>query len=280
MVIEAVGNHNHALSLGSLSADVELTLRSLPRSHMESPPVPAVAQTVILAAGSGRRLTQGRPDVPKPLLHVAGRPLLAHALGQAVAAGCQEAVVVVKHQASAVEAFLDGLNIDLRIRTVHNPHDGPNGLSLLAAEPLAADRFFLQMADHVFAAPVLARLADPVLAPTSARLLVDRHPRHIDLDDATKVRVAGAEIVAIGKRIAPWNAVDTGCFVLTARVFAALREVPAEEPLTVSSGIRRLAADGLMSGVDLEDVAWMDVDTPADQRDAEQLFTGQTVLPA
>lgn len=247
---------------------------------MEQRAVSPVDQTVILAAGSGRRLTQARPDVPKPLLHVAGRPLLAHALGQAVAAGCTEAVVVVKHRASAVEAFLDGLDVDLRIRTVHNPHEGPNGLSLLAAEPLAEDRFFLQMADHVFAAPVLARLAAPKLASTSARLLVDRQPRHIDLDDATKVRVTGADIVAIGKRIAPWNAVDTGCFLLTPRVFAALREVPAEEPLTVSSGIRRLAAHGLMCGVDLEDVAWMDVDTPADQRDAERLFTRQTVLPA
>lgn len=239
-------------------------------------PAPIVEQTVILAAGDGHRLTGSRPGVPKPLLHVGGRPLLAHALGQAVAAGCKEAVVVVKHRANAVEAFLDGLSTKLRIRTVHNPHEGPNGLSLLAAQPLAGARFFLQMADHVFTAPVLARLADPDLDQKHARVLVDRHPRNIDLLHATKVRLAGQRVVAIGKQVDPWDAVDAGCFVLTTGVFDALGEVPDTEPLTVSSGIRRLAAQGMMSAVDLEDVAWMDVDTPEDQEGAEQLFASRT----
>ena len=36
-----------------------------------------VMQTVILAAGSGSRLAPPRGDVPKPLMNVAGMPLVA-----------------------------------------------------------------------------------------------------------------------------------------------------------------------------------------------------------
>ena len=234
---------------------------------------PAIRQTIILAAGSGRRLSGHRPGPPKPLLPIAGQALLERALDQAAAAGCTEAVVVVKHEAPAVEAFLEGLSSALRIQTVRNPDDGPNGSSLLAARPLAADRFFLQMADHVFASPVLSRLGQ--LEPPHVGVLVDRAPHGIDLDDATKVRLTEAQVTAIGKRIAPWDAVDAGCFVLAPVVFDALEEVGTTEPLTVSSGIRRLAAAGIMRAVDLDGVPWMDVDTPADQEMAERLLASQ-----
>jgi 1L-myo-inositol 1-phosphate cytidylyltransferase len=236
---------------------------------------PTVDQTVILAAGSGRRLAGSGPDLPKPLRQVAGQPLLAHALGQAASAGCTDAVVVVKHEAHLIEAFLGGFSTRLRIRTVHNPADGPNGSSLLAARHLAEDRFFLQMADHVFISPVLERLGR--LESPRLGVLVDPRPRHIDLSDATKVRLADEHIVAIGKQLEPWDAVDAGCFVLSPAVFDALEAVEPTEPLTVSSGIRRLAAQRMMDAVDLGGVTWMDVDTPADQELAERLFAGQAV---
>jgi choline kinase len=56
--------------------------------------------------------------------------------------------------------------------------------------------------------------------------------------DATKVRLAGDRVTAIGKSVEPWDAIDAGCFVLTHGVFEALRAVPPGEPLTVSSAMR------------------------------------------
>jgi choline kinase len=148
----------------------------------------------------------------------------------------------------------------------------PNGESLLVAERAVGDRFFLQMVDHLFAEPVLPRLA---LAPfdgrTAGRVLVDRAPANLDLADATKVCIAGDRVTAIGKGLDPWDAIDAGCFLLSRAIFDALRSVPAGEPRTVSSGMRQLVAQRALGAQEIAGIPWVDVDTPADRAEAERL---------
>ena len=208
-----------------------------------------VTQTVILAAGLGARLNGSAAGVPKPLLQVAGLPLVAHALAHAAASGCVDAIVVIGHEGARVRAAIEemaataAMTVRIAVHFVENPDPTtPNGESLLAAEPRVRERFFLQMVDHLFGAPVLRRLASPAFdARTVARVLVDRVPSNLDLSDATKVRLEGDRVAAIGKAVEPWDAIDAGCFLLTPAVFEALREVPSSEPRTVSSAMRRLA---------------------------------------
>lgn len=233
-------------------------------------------QTVILAAGLGSRLGSAEAGVPKPLMHVAGQPLIAHALAHAEASGCREAIVVIGYEGARVQAAVEALQTSLRIRFVETPDaTAPNGHSLLAAAPHAAARFFLQMVDHVFGQPVLSHLdGAPGQDGEAGRLLVDRTPdASLDLEDATKVQLTGARITAIGKGLPQWDAIDTGVFRLTDAVFAALRSVPAGEPLTVSSAMRRLVAAGAMWSVDIGGTPWADVDTPADREVAERVLS-------
>ena len=233
----------------------------------------SVFQTVVLAAGNGSRLVGGH-GVPKPLMTVGGIPLVAHALRHARASGCSEAVVVIGHEGDRVKTAVESLDTGLRVRFVESPDPtAPNGLSLLAAESLAAPRFFLQMVDHLFDDVALPRLVESPLAPDEAgRVLIDRSPGEIDLQDATKVRLEGDRVRAIGKGLDPWDAVDAGCFVLTHGVFVALRQVPATEPRTVSSGMRQLASNGTLGAVSVNGTAWIDIDTPADRVFAETLL--------
>jgi choline kinase len=232
---------------------------------------PSPRQTVILAAGNGYRLGDLGQDLPKPLLRVRGKPLIEHALGQAAEAGCEEAIVVLGHAAEQIEGQLARIATPLRIRVVLNPeYHLPNGMSLLAAEPFADERFFLQMADHVFKEPVLRRLSDPAL-DGAARLLVDHAPRDLDEADATKVRIRDGRVTAIGKEVMPYDAVDAGCFILDRRVFAALRGVQGEAA-SVSAGVGQLAQGRALAPIPLEGVTWVDVDTPADWKRAEALL--------
>jgi choline kinase len=234
-----------------------------------------VTQTVILAAGTGTRLAGTRGDVPKPLMTVAGVPLIRHALDHALAAGCLEAVIVVGHEGEKVRAAIEALRHPLTVQFAETPDPTlPNGVSLLASEPLTHARFFLQMVDHLFVQPTLQRLtATPFAAHEGGRVLVDRAPAgHLDLDDATKVRVAGNVVTAIGKGLDTWDAIDAGCFVLTHEVYRALRRVPNDDARSVSSGMRELVASAALNAIDTGGVEWMDVDTPADRQAADRLL--------
>jgi choline kinase len=206
---------------------------------------------------------------------IAGLPLIAHALDHARASGCTEAVVVIGHRGDLVQAAVEAMRPALALRFVENPDvSAPNGLSLLAAEPLVHECFYLQMVDHVFAGNALSRLsAVPLERLEAGRVLIDRSPGDaIDVADATKVRVNGSRILAIGKQVDPWDAIDAGCFVLTRSVFDALRAVPEGEPLTVSSGMRQLVAREALGMADLAGIDWIDVDTPADRAAAERIL--------
>ena len=244
------------------------------RPRIKIPTMRPVTQTVILAAGIGSRLGGAAPGVPKPLVTVGGIPLVAHALLHAHASGCDEAIIVVGHQGARVKAAVEALPAWLRVRFVETADPAmPNGLSLLAAEPLARPLFFLQMVDHLFGTVTLPGLvASPLAADEAGRVLVDRAPRDLDLNDATKVRQADGRVTAIGKGLDPWDAIDAGCFVLTPAVFDALRRSPDSEPRSVSAGMRQLVARGALGAVEVGNTEWVDTDTPSDLALAESLM--------
>ena len=112
---------------------------------------------------------------------------------------------------------------------------------------------------------------------TAGRVLVDRAPVELDLSDATKVRLAGDRVTAIGKATDPWDAIDAGCFLLTPAVFDALKQragIRAAHRFRGDADARR-AARALAAG-ELRGVRWMDVDTPADRAAAERLLAPQS----
>ena len=66
--------------------------------------VPEVA--MVMAAGLGKRMRPLTATRPKPLIEVAGKPLIDHAFARLRAAGVKKAVVNVHYLADAVEAHL------------------------------------------------------------------------------------------------------------------------------------------------------------------------------
>ena len=114
-----------------------LTLRPDPGG-----PVPQTA--MVMAAGLGKRMRPLTATRPKPLVEVAGKPLIDHVLDRLRAAGVRRVVVNVHYLADAVEAHLAARASDLDVVISDEREELlETGGGLARALPLLGDAPFL-----------------------------------------------------------------------------------------------------------------------------------------
>lgn len=224
-----------------------------------------VKTALIIAAGAGSRLQEVTGSVPKPLLHLAGLPLLKRIILTAAKVGIERFVVVTGHCADQFHDVL-GSDKDLRglIDWVHNDDWRlPNGMSVLAARSRIDEPFALLMADHLFEETTLSKLLSVSVESDECVLAIDRKVDEVfDLDDATKVLVEDGRVKQIHKQLDDYNAIDTGMFLCTPALFDALESERSKEGCALSDGIQSLARRGKMRVHDIGEGFWQDIDTP------------------
>jgi choline kinase len=211
------------------------------------------------------------------LLHpVLGQPLILRTLETAASAGFTRLHVVVGYEAERVRSVITkhpirGVAVDF----VHNPDwHLENGVSALAARAICrAPRFALLMGDHLFDPAAVQHLASQPVAPDASVLAIDTTETDPQIvAEATRVQLDGHRIVAIGKGLEPWDAIDTGLFIFTPELFDALDEAQRDAQTTLSAGVARLARRGRMLGLPIAVPSWCDVDTIDDLAAAEARF--------
>jgi 1L-myo-inositol 1-phosphate cytidylyltransferase len=226
---------------------------------------------LVLAAGDGDRMCQPAPDLPKSLLPLAGRPIIRHVLAALSAAGVGDSTIVVGHRGDAIrDALAHGAPAGMAIRFVEN--DGfllGNARSLWAARSVMQDNFLLVMADHLLHPSLLQILTSSAL--DRCRLAIDRAPSDDPrADEATRALVRDGRVVDLGKDIATWNALDTGAFWCTPRLFDAL--TPERRDGELGAVFAVLARAGDLDAADVTGRPWVDIDTPDDLRRAEAML--------
>jgi choline kinase len=232
----------------------------------------------VLAAAARRCESSGDAALPKPLTPVAGTALVARTLYTLWKQGTERAVVVTGHAAEEVEAGIRaarGLS-GLDIRFVRNTGWArQNGVSALAARPLAGDApFLVTPGDRVYCGSIVAALRGVPICGAGALLAVERRSDTVrDVEDAIRVRTDWyGRIRAIGKTLLEYDGVATGLLLCRPALFDALDEgrVARGGDCSLVDGVRRLAREGRAFAVDIPAQAWWhDVDTLADLRLAE-----------
>lgn len=229
---------------------------------------------VILAAGNGKRMDSGRP---KPLVPVLGCSLIERCIRTCVTVGVRRFVVVVGYRGEEVRAFVETIaqRLGVSVRCVHSKNwPMGNGASLMAAEDWVDNRrFLLLMADHIIDPDILRKLLADLPLSSEMRLAIDRDRQQVfDLDDATKIRCVNGQVEDIGKRLDEWDAVDTGAFLSSPAIFAALNKAHESGQHSLTHGIAALARRGLVHTVDVTGCRWIDVDTPNARAEAERML--------
>ena len=239
---------------------------------------------LVIAAGRGSRLAD-RGDC-KPLTHLLGLPLIERSLLTASRAGLTEFYVVTGYNGQQVRHFLDDLaarrGLDIH-HVVNEEWEQGNGLSVLKAKDHLKENFVLLMGDHLIDATLLARLSQKRIGEDEVCLAVDsnRETPLVRPDAVTKVRIEDEKVVRIGKTLQQYDAFDTGSFLCSPAVFAALEQAMAERgDSSLSGGIQVLAGQGKVSTFDVRGSFWIDVDDATDLETAERSLLAQLKKPA
>jgi 1L-myo-inositol 1-phosphate cytidylyltransferase len=222
---------------------------------------------IVLAAGSGERM-QGHHQRAKPLVELDGLLLIERAILCLRQAGVERFRVVVGTNALEIGAALRSrprlLGLDLALVRCPDARLG-NGHSLAAGAAGLAEPFLLSMSDHVFD-PTIARRLQARGAADRARiqLATDAGLGGVfDLPDATKVRVEGDAIRALGKELPSYTRVDVGLFYCPGWVSELAAQAVAAGAHSVSQVMQRAIDEDALRSCPIEPLFWQDVDTPA-----------------
>lgn len=105
---------------------------------------------MVMAAGMGKRMRPLTASQPKPMVRVAGKPLIDHALDRLVEAGVTKAVVNVHYLADALEAHLgERKNPEILISDERDMLLETGG-GMIRAQPMLPDPFFCLNADNIW----------------------------------------------------------------------------------------------------------------------------------
>jgi N-acetyl-alpha-D-muramate 1-phosphate uridylyltransferase len=224
---------------------------------------------MVLAAGLGERMRPLTDRMPKPLVAVAGKPLIDHVLDRLAAAGVERAVVNVHYLADLIERHLKnrtGPQIvisDERDKLLNTGGGVVKALHAIGGEPFIHVNSDTIWIDGV--KPNLERLAeafDParmdallLLAPAAASIGYAGRGDFTMADDGGLTRRAERDV-------APF--VYAGAAILRPELF---KDAPAEA-FSLTELFARAEAQGRLHGLRLEGV-WMHVGTPEAIAEAE-----------
>ena len=237
-------------------------MTATPLALRPTPKGPPVRTAIVLAAGLGRRMRPLTATRPKPMVEVAGKPLIDHALDRLRAAGVSRAVVNVHYLADVLESHMqraDGIEVlisderELLLET---------GGGIVKALSLIEDELFLSVnSDNLwFDGPIDAihllgdrwddaQMDALLLLVPLARANCHRGQGDFHMDPGGRLsrRKAG--------RVAPF--VFTGVQLLTRRLF----DGEPTEPFSMNRLFDKAIASGRLYGI-VHQGLWFDVGTP------------------
>lgn len=228
-------------------------------------------KAMILAAGLGKRMRPLTDRTPKPLLKVAGKPLLQYHLEALGEAGVHEVIINTAYLGEQIEAFAgNGSRFGLTIHYSREPEPLETGGAILRALPLLGADPFLLVNGDVWTDFSLTDLTRPPLADDmQGRLLLVPNP---DFKPEGDFALTESGRLSLSTDQDRWT--FAGISVLRPSIVADYAERRPVFPLL--EALRPAMAAGALEGR-LHRGQWSDVGTPErlEQLDRQQRETAR-----
>jgi glucose-1-phosphate cytidylyltransferase len=130
-------------------------------------------QVVILCGGKGTRAYPFTEYLPKPMLPVAGSPILVQVMRAFADQGHRDFVLSVGYRKEVIQDYFDGKNTEWNVELIDTGDDADTGRRVLGCREALDDTFFVTYADG--------------LADVPLDKLVDFHESHDGLVTITSV---------------------------------------------------------------------------------------------
>ena len=228
---------------------------------------------MVMAAGMGKRMRPLTATQPKPMVRVAGKPLIDHTLDRLAEAGVAKAVVNVHYLADVLEAHLGERKVPSI--TISDERDVllETGGAMIKAQDHLPDPFFCLNSDNIWLdgprnafAELSARWDSDTM---DALLLVVPHSRAINFNGKGDFHLDSVGRISRRKsgRIAPF--IYTGIQIVSHRL---LRDAP-EGKFSTNILWSRALEEGRLFGLPFTG-QWFEVGTPQSIRPTEDALRG------
>jgi histidinol-phosphate phosphatase family protein len=183
-------------------------------------------QAIILAGGKGTRLKERLGDLPKPMIPIAGKPLLEHQLELCARHGFADILFFTCHRADLIEQhFGNGHRWNVRIRHILEKEPLGTAGAVLSGFPELAEQFVVLYGDTMVNVDLERLWQAHGQAGADATLFL--HPNDHPLDSDLVETDAHSRVVAFHHRPHPpgvWrqNLVNAGLYVLEKSALAPL----------------------------------------------------------
>lgn len=225
-------------------------------------------RVVVAAGGEGRRLRPLTAATPKPMIKIAGKPILEHLVEQLASSGFVHLYFTVNYLADKIRShFGDGSRwgVDIRYLEERRPLGTVGALSLLPEKP--ADPILFLNGDVLTKANFSALLDFHTAEKAAATLCVKRH----------EIQIPYGVVELDGRRMGSFSEKPTQRFLVNAGIYvlepSALALLPKGKPCDMPGLLERLRRRkrGSVACFPISEY-WLDIGDPKELRRAVDEF--------
>jgi len=232
-----------------------------------------------LAAGKGTRLGPLTKNRPKPLIPLAGKPVIEHIIRSLIKNNVDSIAIIVHYYMDKIKECIDNLGINVNVNYIYQEKlNGTGSAALLAENFVGGEPFIAVYGDVTLNDKVLAKVfkyfeknpCDALITgvrvddPSKYGVLILEEDRLVKIVEKPKINVRS-------------NLINAGIYIFTPKIFDACRRIAFSErgELELTDAIMLLNERGLVRVFNGGSGWWYDVGHPWDLLDANRYCLNQ-----